>query len=209
MLSQSDQVDVLNQLLNKYDERRLRPMVVHEDTIGRFFRGQVPLIDILLKRLSTSGNYHLKRIVWRILQFIDLPFSHTNLILEIATNDIRNSSDGSFVNNILYTLIHYQLGTRQFLQFLIGQQQLNTQLNYRDKVYDMIVQLEMGEEFYDYGIEGVGVMLTTPTDTFMRSQGSLEEILLSAKSPQSIQKLFDSINSDQWIDFRQYKYSRR
>ena len=207
LLSLSDRIGVLNQLIRRYDELGLRPMVVYEDTIGRFFRGMPGALDILIDVLTTSGSYHLKRIVWRILQYIDFPPSHQNRVLEIALQEICKSSDGSYVDDILYTLIHYRMGSKDFVKFLIDQHQLNKQLNYRDKVYDMIVQLDLGEDFYDYGIEGVEVIFTTPTDSFMRSERSLEEILLSARSRYSIEKLFRIINSDQWVNFRGYNYS--
>ena len=207
LLSPVDRLDILHQLLQRYEDKGLRPMVVHEDAIGRFFRHTMAAIETMLTILNQSNNVKLKRIVWRILQFVDLPGNFWDQAMTLAKKEIEGTTDSEYVQDILYTLKHYGIGTPAFVEFLIEQKELNHHLRYRDGVYDMIVQLGLGETFYDYGLEGIEIMAKSSSHNFMRSEYSLEQMLLSATSVKSITKLFKAITSDNWVNFQRSKYS--
>lgn len=182
-------------------------MAVHEDAIGRFLRNTTAAVEEMLSTLYLSRSMELKRIVWRILQFVNLPASYHQRVLVLAENEIRTTQDSDYVCDILYTVNHYRMATQPFVEFLIAQEVLNGQLRYRDGVYDIILQLGLGETFYDYGLQGIEVMFKTPIDNFMRSEHALEQMLLSAASLKSITKLFRHIASEEWVNFRRSSYS--
>lgn len=207
LLSPEDRLEIWQQLLHRYERKGLRPMAVHEDAIGRFFRNTTAALEDMLSTLHPDRSMHLKRIVWRILQFVDLPASYHERVLALAVHEIGKNQDSEYVRDILYTVSHYGMATRSFVEFLITQEALNGYLRYRDSVYDIILQLELGETFYDYGLQGIVVMFKTPADNFMRSEHALEQMLLSAASFESIVKLFHHIASEEWVNFRRSTYS--
>ena len=207
MLSPQDRLNILQQLLQRYQEKNLRPMVVGEDNIGRFFRSQSPAIEVMFDVLGQTGETEIKKIVWRILQFVDLPLSYQDQMLVLAEKEILQTKNGLYVNDILYTLTQYQMGTQAFVDFLINQHELNDQPPYRDGVYSMIVQLNLGDIFYDYGLDGIKLRGKTPAHNSTRSEHSLERMLLSASTVKCITKLFGFICSEECTDFPSYTYS--
>lgn len=206
LLPVNDRLTILHQLLKQYEERGMRPIVVREDSIGRFFKGSEDAIRILLGVLGVETHLKLKQIVWRILEYIDLPVKFTNEVLEIAQKEINQSADSKYAISILYTCLNNRIESKRFVEFLTIQHHLNSQLRYRDKVYDLILQHDLGDEFYDYAIEGAQIAFSTPCDNYVGSEFSLEEILLSAKSLKNIRKLLTEISSNQQMFLRHHRF---
>lgn len=207
MLALQDRLNILHQLLQRYQQRKLRPIVVYEDNIGHFFYNQVEAIDMMLDFIAQTAETEVKQILWRILRFVGLPMSYQNQVLALAEKEIKYAVNGLYVNDILYTIGHCQMGRQEFVEFLISKPELSRQLSYRDGVYEMIVQLNLGENFYDYGLDGIKFIMTTPARSISRSTRFLERMLLSAATVKSMTKLFDIICSEERIDFIHHSYS--
>lgn len=192
--------DLLKKLIQRCIQTKTRITIIYENTIGEFISG-VTKTSIFLINALTKQNIpvHIKNVCVRILQSAELAPYLNEKVIKTVLKQVKNSSDPYYAGQLVQLLASHRLGDRILIDELITFHVKEHE--YRDDLYDLMVTLNLQDKYYNYAIEGIGVLLLHNKLTKHHgSERTLEIQLLSTNSRMNFWKLFETIKGEQFTN---------
>lgn len=197
--------NLLENLVEKCIQTNTRPVIVYEDTISNFIDGVNPAIAYLISCLTRNDiTEHIKDVCIRILRPMEIPDFFKDEILKAAVQEIKKTSDAYYAGQLIQLLASHNYGDQHLLDKLI--KYFPESHEYRDDIYELIITLNLHEQYYNYALEGMPYLLNYNKKTSHHgSWRTLEELLLATNSRSNFWKLFKKMQDSQWLEFYQHR----
>lgn len=196
---------LLERLVEKCIQTNTRTTIVSENTIGDFIDGVRPAIPYLISCLKRNDiSDQIKDVCVRILRSMNLPNYVNENILEVVEQQILNTSDPNYAGQLIQLLTINKLGDENVLDRLITY--LPNKHEYRDDVYELITVLNLQDNYYDYALQGMHILvLHNKGMSHHGSQRTLEILLLATNLRSNLWKLFNNMQDRVWMGFYEYR----
>lgn len=208
--SSAFKIQTLQKLLSKCGELNMSPRIVDENTIAFFISHDGNAIDVVVKSMIKKNAPSVVKIVCaRILKSVELTIAHKNSVLNFAQSVIPSIDDAYFANLVLELLAEHKIGSEALINSIINQSSLNSNHEFRDGVYQLIVALGKTELYYGYGLDGIQYLVEHNKNIHhAMSEFSLEELLMNTKNSRNLVRLFKAMQSEEWLDFYRHSYRK-
>ncbi|HTE29536.1 MAG TPA: hypothetical protein VK666_04120 [Chryseolinea sp.] len=197
----------LTKLISKCKAQNIRPLIVYEETIGVFLETAPESNDFLMDCIEDATTTDLIKIVCaRILKNSLLPDIQQQRFANVARTQIEHTFNGNYAASLIEILSVLKSGGISIIRELIDRVHLSAHHEYRDKLYELITVLELVDEFYDYGLEGISFFVNHNKNTSHGgSEVNLQEFLLSTANRRHLTKLLEKSKQDDSLTYFDYR----
>lgn len=194
---------LLQKLIEKSIKQNIRTLIVSEESIGIFIYSSIECTSYLLDCLENNKlTNRVKIVCLRILKTSQINIDAQKRFNDFVTKYLPLTQDSYYASNIIRVLVAHKLGDKNLIDFLTGLRNLNEKHEFRDYVYELIIELDFVDDFYTYGIHGLPYLLDHNKGIrHSGSQNNLEDFILSAKSYHNISILLSSFKNEGWMDY--------
>jgi hypothetical protein len=206
--SNEEKLAVLQKIIRRYKLNNTRPVFndIRENNIGGFCRGADQATEFLIKTIAGKSNERIKNTCWRILQYCTPKRKYDKTLYDLAAKELFKTKDGYYANNILETLAGLSIGNAAMIEKLIAHPSLQSNHDYRNGVYQLIISLNLVDSYYDYGLQGYATLFEHNKEiSHSMSEKTLETFLLSTRQEKYIGRLLIRIANEDWLNFYHYK----
>lgn len=175
---------ILKKLIEKYIQLNTRPILVYEESIGVFIKSVPKCMDFLMDCVANESiTEHIKIVCCRIIKNALLTWEQQKRFTDIALYQLSITAEGYYSGHLVEVLAAYKIGDKALVEKLISLEKLNSSHDFRDNLYELIIVLELVDDFYYYGLEGIPALIKHNSKiTHGGSERNLEEFLLSANT---------------------------
>lgn len=200
---------LLEEILARVKQQQLRPMITSERSIGDFMDGIDLAVELLLSNIEDKDNsWVVKVFCCDVLSVMRLDRKYHDILRNVVVTEVYNAKEPYYAANLVDLLIIAQAATPAIVDALVKVETFTADHEYRQRVYDVIMQLKLSDAYFDYLLEGIQHLLTyNRSITRTGSEYSLEEALINTGNYLNICKLFDAISDKDWIE--KFRYSTR
>ncbi len=195
----------LKELLQHCNKLEIGLSIISENTIAYFVDDSDLAINYLIDCLNSSFKVSTKIICARILRYLDLSDEQIAHFFECLKEEVLTSKQPYYLRKMLEIASKYKLGDAKIINEWINLP-INNVHEFRDGIYQLTNALNLVDEFYDYGISGIDILMKKNEEVaYAGSEFSLYEFLLSTNNRFQLGKLFEKIISPEWLSFNRYK----
>lgn len=194
---------LLKKLMQRSIRLNIRTLLIYEDTVGYFIQKSLPCKDYLLNLLcETEITSRVKIVCCRILRYSILTETQQKRYSEYALSELSSITDTYYASNLIKVLSTHKFGDAELILKLISLESLNLYHEYRNEVYELIISLNLADDFYGYGLDGLSFLASYNKEiSHGGSEYNLQEFLLSASNPANLSKLIRHFKEDGWISY--------
>ncbi len=191
---------LLKKLIKRSINQNIRTLIVGEDSIGLFIESSDKSKEYLLDCLLNNGLTEIVKIlVSRIINSSSLNEFQIKRFIDIAINQLEQSPTVYYASNLIQILSSHKAGNEKLIYKLISFDTLNQHHEYRDKIYELLNRLDIIDDFYSYGKDGMPFFRDYNKDISLGgSEYNLEAFLLGSKKPQNLTSLLTLFIHDDW-----------
>lgn len=203
--------ECLKQVISQCNNHHIHLMISYEEAIAEFIAGNTPAIDYLFENLEANEALEsTKTICIRIIQSLELTVPQKNSLLTIAVRQLRSTENVDYASCLLEALAHFKLGNIDLVKEFTRYEYVNKFHNYRDGLYKLIISLELIDEFYHYGFDGLPILKNHNIGIHHGgSEFALDTLLSSPKSLHNISFLLNRMSQDDWLLYHQHSHNRK
>lgn len=198
---------ILKKLVERSVEKNIRTMVVHENTIGAFIGSDEKSIRLLLKTGTLKGTSAIvKQLCFNILRFVRPDKDLIRKIELACIKEISSTKEYHVAKTCIAILCGFKIYNSKTAGMLVGRNDLSLAHEYRSEVYRYLTEGKFADQFYDYGLDGVIILIEYNQGiSHHDSELSLMAFLLEAGTKANLQKLLIRIVELDWLRFMEYK----
>lgn len=191
-------LDLLVEKLNIYNNRL---QLINDRVIASFINSQPKAKDHCIELIKQELPTPIKTVFTRVLRNVELSETQKENLKKMIFSEVFNTLDDFYANQLLELSAEFNLATKDFV-YKLTQSSLNSKHEFRDGVYQNILKLKLIDEFYDYALEGIPVLIRHNQE--IDHNGSyyfLEMLLASVKNTVNAKKLLISLNQTGHFEF--------
>jgi hypothetical protein len=199
---------LLKELLERSNNQNVTVFIVREDTIGAFIDSSVKCKEYTIANLIDVKNSDCCRILCsKILCYLTLTPKQIAACKELALSEIPNSNDSYFSKCLIDVLTAHKGCSKNEINQIIAFEKHNTASAFRNSVYYLIIAHELADDFHDFGISGLPILIHENEQIrHYGSEEALELFFLSSKKVESLIKLLPILKMEPLLgDFRSGK----
>lgn len=199
-------VSLVQKMFQKCVSLNIRPMIIYEETVGFFIQNSISckeyLLDLLYKKLL---NDRIKIVCCRVLKYSSLEKRQLEKFAKFTVSELSSVSNVDYAASLVTVISFHKYGDKALVEKLTSLAHNQSHI-YRDEIYELILTLNLVDEFYSYGIEGLPMLIQhNKPITHSGSERNLEEFLLGTKKGCNINKLITLFKTDDWKLFYKMK----
>lgn len=195
---------LLSELLERCTCENRRLLLIYEDKISTFIDDSIRCKQYVIDYLAEPTNpVIVKEVAARILQLCTLSKAQNDKLLLIVKKEIATTSEGYYAGQLVQTLAAHKMGDSDLVDQLVNDYgKLNEQHEYRDKVYELIMNLGLVDQFFTYGLNGVSVLVKYNIGvSHSFSERRLQNFFLAATNPFLLSGILERLNQASWIKY--------
>lgn len=203
---ESFKLEIFEKLLKHYEDQYLAPMLINEETIAYFIEGMDEAAVRCLYYLEGNANERTKGTCARILRESEISERLLDRLQTIVLKEVNRTNDSFYAGLLLEVLSEQKIGDRKVLESVMVINKHLLHHDFRDKVYGLINALNLSDQFYSFGIDGIPILVSYRQQTHhVGSEFNLHNLLLNIEKIGHLEMLFRAMLSDDWHEVDRYK----
>lgn len=176
--------------------------LISDRVIASFINSQPDAKTYCIEQIENKSiSSQIKTVFVSALKNVNLSESQKENLKNKIYLEVFNTNDDYYANQLLELSAEFKLASKEFIESLI-KSPLNSKHEFRDGVYQNILILKLTDNFYDYIIQGIGVLVEHNREVSqLGSFYYLEMVLSTFKSAINAKKLLISLNEKENFDF--------
>jgi hypothetical protein len=190
----------LDMLIRFMIDNVLWPRLVQTKAIGYFMNEVSQAPTYLLDLISDSSMPgHVRIFACRVLEAIPSVAAMGQEMLDLVFRRIEATNSIEERAELIAILVVHKLGDISDVNRLLSVGYLHEDHQFRYRVYDWIIALQLTHQFWSYGLEGVPILVEyNRLKSIGGSDASLAEFLLTVQDRVEMAQLFSALSKGAW-----------
>ena len=191
----------LEELLNRCTQLNVRLFAIYESNIATFIEDNEESIDYLIQLLDAPDRPTIVKVICaRTLVILKLNGLQLQNIYKSVQKQIPDCTNTYYAQHLLDILSKDKIGSKQDIEYWITLP-LNEKHEFRDGIYKLIMALDLVDDYYNYGLQGVKKLaLHNQSIHHGGSEHWLEEFFLSTNRREHLKSLLQLELTPDWIE---------
>ncbi|HTN46350.1 MAG TPA: hypothetical protein VL098_08395 [Flavipsychrobacter sp.] len=204
----------IKKLITKCEKKKIRTIVVYEDTIGDFIGASKSSIDFLIDFLNDNNNSFIAKITsCKILLNCELTEQAIRRLENTAAEQLRYTTNVDYATGCVELLSFCGCNQTDLIEEIINRTDLGSHHIFRNAVYRLIIHAKKTNPYYFYGLEGLHFLIEYNKEiSHSYSERSLLDFLLDSPDFENLKAFYALIGSESWqkqIDRRSFSGKHR
>jgi len=203
-------LNALKKLLAQTKDTGIWPQTIPTQAIAVLVNNVPGAVDHLVSSLEDPNSPdHLKRLCCRILADMEVDEEVADDLPDLIRKQLALTGNPDFAGELVFILASWGTGNEDNIKTIINTTRYKRYHRFRNSVYSWITALGLNDKFWDYGIEGVPILIAHNSPISQAgSEYELERFFLAVKSRWQLYALFNVMATDEWHRFYKFKESQ-
>jgi hypothetical protein len=199
--------NALKKLLRFCRETNIWPLLAPLESIASFMNNVSGTANYLASWICDASCAETTKILCcRILANLSPIDEEEAGLFELVVSQLSTTTNSFYAGELVAVLSAWELGDAGAVRTIMGVNDHSEKHPFRNEMYEWITALGLNNEFWEYGIQGIPVLIAhNQPITQGGSEYRLETFFLTVSDRRQLYPLFQAMGTDEWLNFYRFK----